>query len=341
MEKLLSIPEIQARYVTNDYAVDWTRYDMFGNYIEDDVPEITHDDIVVFDSMGIKDASKIIFDLLVASDNQNASVLITGPPGAGKDYLANVLSYNIALRLADYRWQDTRLWRDAYPYWRNTAIINQEEIIKVMEGNGELEVRRLDDVFRAMDRAEYYTEEHQYMNSLQSVNRTDNSCTIMSAQYSKMIDSIIRNLCRFWIRCFRNVDWRGKGYNEFVMYIFDKNEMDNKSVPYNKSIRDIVDKRRRVHDRGANHIPPGELIDWYKPRRKAAVEDLKKIRKTNKSKEAAEEAIQAKEAEGDAAIPTCPTCFKKGSVRYRKKTDEWVCGKCGTGFMAGKKNPLT
>jgi ribosomal protein L37AE/L43A len=346
MKRVLSVPEIQARYVDKekmggDYTVDFNRYDMFGNYVEDNVPEITHEDLIVFDSMNIKDASKIIFDLLVASDNQNATVLITGPPGSGKDYLSNTLSYNLAIRLANYRWQDVRLWRDAYPYWRNTAIIHQADIIKVMEGNGELEVRRLDDVFRAMDRAEYYTKEHQYMNTLQSVNRTENSCTIMSAQYSKMIDGIIRNLCRFWIRCFRNVDWRGKGYNEFVMYIFDKNEMDSKSVPYNKSIRDIVNKRRQVHDRGANQIPPAELIDWYLPRRKAAVEELKVIRKTNKEKEAVEEENEAKEDSAESYIPACPTCFKRGSVRWRKKTNEWVCGKCGTGFMGSKKNPLT
>jgi hypothetical protein len=272
-----------------DYNVDHHTYDQFGNYVVDEVPPIEPDDITIFDSMGLKDASKIIFDLLTASDNQNATVLITGPPGAGKDNLADALSYNLAIRIANYRWSEPGRWREAYPYWRNTAIIDPKEIIRVMEGNGELEVRRLDDVFRAMDRAEYYTKEHQYMNTLQAVNRTENSCTIMSAQYTKMIDSIIRNLSRFWIRVFRNTLWRQLGYNEFTMYVLDKNEMDSKSVPYNRSIRDIVNKRRRVHDRGASVLPPAELEDYYRPRRKAAVDNMKKSRKESKKKEDEEE----------------------------------------------------
>lgn len=95
-----------------DYDVDETKYDPFGNYVWDQVPPITHEDLAIFDSMGIKDASKIIFDLLTASDNQNATVLITGPPGAGKDYLANDLSYNVGLRIADHLWRDPGRWRE-------------------------------------------------------------------------------------------------------------------------------------------------------------------------------------------------------------------------------------
>lgn len=284
MEAVVQMPA-QARHVDIDTSYDTDKYDVNGYLRTANAPPITIEDINAFDSMGFMDVSKIIVDLLIASDNQNATVLVTGPPGSGKSELAMALSWNIALRLAAIRYGDPAEWRRIYPYRHNTAIIDPAEIMGVMEGTGDLQVRFLDDVFRALDRLGYYTDEQQYFSYLMSFNRVDNACTIMTTQYTKQLNAVIRNLARFWIRVKRNKYAKDRGANEFTMYKLEKNEMDNKSMPMHPHIRDIKNRRRRVHDTGITLLAPAELRDYYIPRRKKAVENMKIMKKRENERE--------------------------------------------------------
>jgi hypothetical protein len=234
------------------------------------------------------DISKLIMDTVTSFDKQKVVILIQGKQGAGKSWLALNLLWNVALRVAYYKWKDYGRWREVYNYVTNTAIMLKEDTDWLIKHMNKEQCYLLDDVYDTLAAQEWYTQIHKAINSIMMADRTDRTITIITVPRGAWIDRIVRGIAGYRCDVKRNIGIKRRGFSQFKFVMLEWNEFSpKKGVPNTPYIK----TGNTSWEDGFGIMPPMEIYDWYEPVRSVKLEALKDVKRQPIEEDGADEGI--------------------------------------------------
>lgn len=214
---------------------------------------------------GILKLARVLADIVCSNDKQNVILLIEAKPGFGKSYAALDLAVWTAIEIA--RIKGGEPWY--YFNMEHVAVINSDEVIRVIESMHALGIYIFDDFGVGYSAREWQSDGNKAMNDMLQTIRTDNNILIMTVPDSEWIDKVGRNILHFKIVMHQKLFKLGRTMGKLT--IEDK--------MYNAQSRKILHKYFNTKTEIYNNVifcfPPRRVAEEYDRIRKVQLEKLK------------------------------------------------------------------
>ena len=133
---------------------------------------------------------------ITSKHNQHSIIMIVGSGGTGKSYAGIDLARDIALHVAEIKGGKPE---DYFNFENNLAIINKDEIKRVMKDPGKYHIIDLDDIGVGWNARKYKDDFNIFLNNIIQTFRPNNNVIIMTLQASFLIDKVPRSLLHYHI----------------------------------------------------------------------------------------------------------------------------------------------
>lgn len=135
-------------------------------------------------------------DIITSRHNQHAIVRIVGAAGTGKSWAAVDLATETAKIIAEIKGGTVD---DYYNFERNLAVINKDDIKRVMADPQEYNILHLDDIGVGWNARKYKDDFNIFLNDIIQTFRPKHNLVIMTLQSGFLIDKVPRSLAHYEI----------------------------------------------------------------------------------------------------------------------------------------------
>jgi hypothetical protein len=197
--------------------------------------------------------ARVLAEIVCSGNKQNVILLIEAKPGFGKSYAALDLAIWTAIEITRIKGGDP--WY--YFNMSHVAIINPDEIVRVIESMHALGIYIFDDFGVGYSARDWHTDSNKAMNSMLQTIRTDNNILIMTVPDSDWIDKVGRNILHFKVVMTRKLFSMGR-----TMGIFSVEDKQ-----YNSNSKRIFHKYfatpREFYNKVIFSLPPTRVWEEY------------------------------------------------------------------------------
>lgn len=205
--------------------------------------------------------------IVTSKSNQATSCMTVGPTGSSKSMSNISIGVNAALEIAK---RTKGKWTD-YFNLDNIAVVDKEEIFRVMEIEKKHSVKLLDDVGIAWGSRKWQSSMNSVFNDITQTMRTANEVLLITIPDTFLLDKIPRSLVHHFIEMSRqsqtNFD-KGVAIGKFFQVV-RKSKEGQTWYQYenimNRSYRRVMFK-----------LAPADIVGPYEALRKSAAEKLKR-----------------------------------------------------------------
>ena len=205
--------------------------------------------------------------IVTSKSNQATSCMTVGPTGSSKSMSNISIGVNAALEIA----KRTKGTWDDYFNLDNIAVVDKEEIFRVMEIEKKHSVKLLDDVGIAWGSRKWQSSMNTVFNDITQTMRTANEVLLITIPDTFLLDKIPRSLVHHFIEMERqsqaNFD-KGVAIGKFFQVVRKSKEGQTwyqYEAIQNRSYRRVIFK-----------MGPAEIVGPYEAIRKSAAEKLKR-----------------------------------------------------------------
>lgn len=140
--------------------------------------------------------STMFAKIITSEHNQHAIVMIVGPGGSGKSWTGLKLASEIAKKVSEIKGGEPEQY---YNLHDTLAVINKDEIKRVMDNAKQYNIIHLDDIGVGWNARKYKDEFNIYLNDIIQTFRPNNNVLILTLQASFLIDKVPRSLVHYFI----------------------------------------------------------------------------------------------------------------------------------------------
>lgn len=140
--------------------------------------------------------STLFAKTITSEHNQHVIVMIVGQGGSGKSWAGLKLASETAKKVAKIKGGEPEQY---YNLKDNLAIINKDEIKRVMDNAGQYNIIHLDDIGVGWNSRKFKDEFNIYLNDIIQTFRPNNNMLILTLQASFLIDKVPRSLVHYFI----------------------------------------------------------------------------------------------------------------------------------------------
>lgn len=135
-------------------------------------------------------------NIITSKHNQHAIVRVVGAAGTGKSWGTVDLATETAKIIAEIVGGKPQ---DYYSFERNLAVINKEDIKRVMTNPGKYNILHLDDIGVGWNARKYKDDFNIFLNDVIQTFRPQNNLVLMTLQSGFLIDKVPRSLAHYEI----------------------------------------------------------------------------------------------------------------------------------------------
>lgn len=276
-----------------------------------------------------------IAKILTGKRTQDVRILVVGATGSGKSELAMALAECIAIELSKILDGDESHGIKYFDHEKDVGIITPERLLTVMCRETEPHhIKILDDIgmSEGFDARQWQSDANDATTSLFGVNRTQRGVLIVTVQSHHFIDKKLRALFNWFIEVSGPM-YVDQCVNIAKVYQITLHPRDKQQPIHFPFVREIdqLDGHMIIYKYLATGFASLAARNWYKPIRQNIVNEINngKLKLVINPETESNNITKPK----NPGKPVCPNCFTQ-NVRYRKKTNDYVCISCGKDFKS-------
>lgn len=206
--------------------------------------------------------------IVTSRHNQHALVQIVGSAGTGKSWAGVKLAVETAKKIAEFR--KTPDWNEYYSFDNNLAVINRDEVKRVMTNPRMYNVIHLDDIGVGWNARKYKDDYNIYLNDIIQTFRPNHNLVIMTLQAGFLLDKVPRSLAHYLITM--EQAYFDQGFTVAKVFQIKLKHLSG------KIFYEYVNVDGATFIRHVFQSPAGELMEQYEQIRASQLEKLNKMK---------------------------------------------------------------